>query len=101
LVALSKNHIDGLVSAGRDGDLWQLWYTSIPAPDEMGREIERRLGLQAAGSMLPFTVTERPSGHVVGMTTYMNIGRQVPPVEGLHRIAVAEASLDRCAQPTP
>ncbi|MEO7335757.1 MAG: GNAT family protein, partial [Caldimonas sp.] len=31
-----------------------------------------RLGLQAAGSMLPFTVRD-PLGRAVGMTTYMNI----------------------------
>jgi hypothetical protein len=38
----------------------------------MGKEIDRRLGLQATGSMLPFTVFDG-SGTIVGMTTYMNI----------------------------
>ena len=38
----------------------------------MQSEIERRLGLQAAGSMLPFTVKDA-DGKVAGMTTYMNI----------------------------
>jgi RimJ/RimL family protein N-acetyltransferase len=36
------------------------------------REIERRLSLQAAGSMLPFTVFDA-GGRIAGMTTYMNI----------------------------
>ncbi len=35
-------------------------------------EIDRRLGLQASGSMLPWTVFDA-AGQVVGMTTYMNI----------------------------
>jgi RimJ/RimL family protein N-acetyltransferase len=47
----------------------------------MAAEIERRLGLQAAGSMLPFAVIDTPpgeaagqgAGKAVGMTTYMNI----------------------------
>jgi N-acetyltransferase len=44
-------------------------------------EIERRLGLLAAGSMVPFTVIAKPSGRVVGMTTYMNIEAAKPRLE--------------------
>ena len=73
LVPLSPGHHDALVSAVRDGELWRLWYTSIPDPAGMATEIERRLALQAAGTMLPFTVLAQPGGRVVGMTTYMNI----------------------------
>ena len=65
----------------RDGELWRLWYTSVPAPEEMAAEIDRRLGLMAKGSMLPFTVIDRPRGRVVGMTTYMNIDPAGPRVE--------------------
>ena len=56
----------------KDGELWRLWYTSIPRPDGMPREIDRRLALQQAGSMLPFTVFDA-EGRIAGMTTYMNI----------------------------
>ena len=73
LEPLSFDHHDGLVAALKDGEMWKLWYTSIPAPDRLHAEIERRLRLQAAGSMLPFTVRENAGGRVVGMTTYMNI----------------------------
>ncbi len=38
----------------------------------MATEIDRRLDLQAQGSMLPFTVFDA-GGQVAGMTTYMNI----------------------------
>ena len=69
---LAREHHDGLVEAVRDGELWQLWYTSIPSPERMAAEIERRLGLQTSGSMLPFTVFDA-AGRIVGMTTYMNI----------------------------
>jgi RimJ/RimL family protein N-acetyltransferase len=72
LEPLSRDHHDGLVAAVKDGDLWTLWYTSIPRPEDMGREIDRRLGLQAAGSMLPFTVMDA-DGRIAGMTTYMSV----------------------------
>jgi len=72
LEPLSAAHHDGLVEAVRDGELWRLWYTSVPAPEGMAAEIERRLGLQAAGSMLPFTVLDA-DGRICGITTYMNV----------------------------
>lgn len=81
LVPLERRHHDGLVEAVKDGTLWRLWYTSIPEPEAMAAEIDRRLGLQAAGAMLPFTVIERATGQVVGMTTYMNIDLQGPRLE--------------------
>jgi len=81
LLPLSLEHEEGLASAVQDGNLWELWYTSIPRPEHVRREIERRLGLQEKGSMLPFTVIERGSGRIVGMTTYMNIDAAGPRVE--------------------
>jgi len=72
LAPLSPSHHDGLVAAVKDGALWALWYTFIPRPEDMGREIERRLGLQRAGSMLPFTAMDA-DGRIAGMTTYMNV----------------------------
>ena len=71
LVPLATNHHDDLVEAVRDGALWERWVTSIPAPEAMASEIERRLDLQERGTMLPFTVIV--DGRAVGMTTYMNI----------------------------
>jgi N-acetyltransferase len=72
LEPLSQVHRGGLVEAVKDGELWKLWYTSVPKPEDMAKEIERRLGLQAAGSMLPFTVFDA-QGTIAGMTTYMNV----------------------------
>jgi N-acetyltransferase len=73
LEPLEHRHRDELTEAVRDGELWRLWYTSIPAPEKMAAEIDRRRGLQAAGTMLPFAVVDVASGKAVGMTTYMNI----------------------------
>src|SRR5260370_5125817 len=72
LEPLSHDQCDGLTEAVSDGELWKLWYTFVPKPEEMNKEIDRRLGLQAAGSMLPFTVFDA-DGNIAGMTTYMNV----------------------------
>ena len=73
LAPLDFSHHDGLVEAVNDDELWKLWYTRIPQPAQMLEEIERRLGLQKAGSMLPFTIFDNDTGRVAGMTSYMNV----------------------------
>lgn len=72
LEPLAQSHRDGMIEAVKDGELWNLWYTFIPAPEKMEAEIARRLDLQAAGAMLPFTVRDA-AGKIAGMTTYMNV----------------------------
>jgi N-acetyltransferase len=81
LEPLDQRHCGDLVEAVKDGALWTLWYTSIPSPDGMQAEIERRLTLQAAGTMLPFTVVDNTSGRAIGMTTYMNVDAKNRHVE--------------------
>lgn len=73
LEPLSLKYHDDLVESAKDGELWNLWFTSVPRPEMMQAEIDRRLDLQRQGSMLPFGVIERLSGKAVGMTTYMNV----------------------------
>jgi N-acetyltransferase len=73
LVPLSHSHHDGLVDAVKDGELWALWYTKIPAPGGMRAEIDRRLELQKQGSMIAFAVIDESTQEAVGMTTFMNI----------------------------
>ena len=72
LAPLAAAHAPALAEAARDGELWRLWYTSIPAPEQMAAEIDRRLGLLSSGSMLPFTVLDA-AGTPCGMTTFMHI----------------------------
>jgi RimJ/RimL family protein N-acetyltransferase len=80
LVPLEPTHGGALQQAARDGELWKLWYTSVPTPEGMGKEIERRLRLQSQGAMLPWTVLDA-KGAVVGMTTYMNVDQEQRRVE--------------------
>jgi RimJ/RimL family protein N-acetyltransferase len=81
LAPLANEHHDALVAAVCDGELWNLWYTSAPEPEQMAAEIARRLALQQAGSMIPFTVIDATTGNIVGMTTYMNVDQSSRRVE--------------------
>jgi RimJ/RimL family protein N-acetyltransferase len=73
LVPLSHAHHDQLIDALKDGELWNLWYTSIPSPNDLRAEIDRRLELQRQGAMLPFAVMAMQTNQAVGMTTFLNI----------------------------
>jgi N-acetyltransferase len=73
LEPLAQKHCPDLMQAVEDGELWRLWFTTVPAPERMQAELERRLALQAAGSMLPFAAVDNGTGKAVGMTTYMNV----------------------------
>lgn len=72
LEPLTQAHLAELAQAVSDGQLWKLWYTSVPEPAEMSAEIERRLQLQSQRLMLPFAVLDA-AGVAVGMTSYMNV----------------------------
>jgi RimJ/RimL family protein N-acetyltransferase len=72
LEPLSQSHASDLAEASADGNLSSLWYTTIPSPEQVPAEIDRRLALQEADSMVPFAILDS-SGRAVGMTTFMNI----------------------------
>lgn len=73
LEPLTLAHCEELKIAVADGELWKLWYTFIPKPQNMSAEIERRLGLQMQGSWTPFAVRRNDSHSICGMTNFMNI----------------------------
>lgn len=94
LEPLSHQHLAGLTEAVKDGELHKLWYTAIPTAENMTKEFDRRLGLQASGSMLPFTVFDA-DGKIVGMTTYMNIDA------GNRRVEIGSTWYGKSAQRGP
>ena len=76
LEPLRTDHASALSEAVQDGQLWKLWFTTIPTPAGMADEVQRRLDLQTSGSMLPFVVFSVTDGRLAGMTNYMNIDRK-------------------------
>ena len=81
LEPLTPAHRDGLAAAAADGSLWELWFTSVPSPDETERYIATALDGQRAGHMLPWAVRELTTGAIVGSTRYHDIVMQVDRVE--------------------
>lgn len=81
LEPLARGHHDGLVAAASDGELWRLWFTSVPSPEETHAYLSAALAGQAAGHMLPWAVRDLASGTVVGSTRYHDIVPEIDRVE--------------------
>ncbi|HZM33906.1 MAG TPA: GNAT family N-acetyltransferase [Burkholderiales bacterium] len=81
LEPLSREHHDGLVAAASDGRLWDLWYTSVPEPEQTHAYISGALAGLEAGHMLPWAVRELSSGEIAGSTRYHDILANVDRVE--------------------
>ncbi len=81
LVPLRPEHAPALAEASAEGDLWRIWYTNVPKPEDMAAEIDKRLAKQAAGNCLPFAVIDPAKGEAVGMTCYWNVDAENLRVE--------------------
>jgi N-acetyltransferase len=81
LEPMSKEHIAGLQAAARDGALWELWYTVVPAPQETEAYVAEAMRGLEGGHMLPWVVRDLDSGAVVGSTRYHDIVAGIDRVE--------------------
>lgn len=81
LEPLTLAHEEDLAAAAADGKLWELWFTSVPAPGETARYIGTALDGQRAGEMLPWAVRELGTGKIVGTTRYHDIVAPIDRVE--------------------
>lgn len=70
---LSTSHHDALCEVVKDGELWRLWYTSVPRPETMKADIERRLDMRDKGQWFPFVIRRNDSGEICGSTAFLNI----------------------------
>jgi N-acetyltransferase len=66
-------HADALAAAATDGNLWTLFFTSVPEPHQTADYIRAALDGQSAGHMLPWVVRDVTSGNIVGSTRYHDI----------------------------
>ena len=81
LEPLQAGHADGLAAAASDGRLWELWYTSVPGPEQVESYVADALKGQQAGHMLPWAVRELGTGTIVGSTRYHDIVAAIDRVE--------------------
>jgi RimJ/RimL family protein N-acetyltransferase len=81
LEPLDVRHERDLTEAAADGALWNLWFTSVPAPSETRGYIERALAGQREGTMLPWIVRDLGTGAVVGSTRFHDVVPAIDRVE--------------------
>lgn len=77
LEPLRAEHADGLRAAASDGRLWELRYTNVPAPEDVGDWLEAALAKQAAGEQITFTV-RAADGRIAGTTRYYELLPETP-----------------------
>ena len=73
LEPLSVDHEADLAAAAADGELWKLWYTSVPGPADTRGYIAAALEGQQAGHMLPWAVRDLATHTIAGSTRYHDI----------------------------
>lgn len=76
LVPLRSSHREALLEAAGDGELWKLWYTSVPSSENIDQYLENALSEQKSGSSLPFVAIDVKTNKAIGTTRYMNINSQ-------------------------
>lgn len=94
LEPLAHSHADDLMAATRDGELWKLWYTQIPAPEAVVSYIDTALEARECAGAMPFAVRHNDSGAVIGSTRYLNVD------ETHHRLEIGYTWYARQAQRT-
>lgn len=72
LIPLTKQHNNDLVRAASDGELWNLWYTSIPSSKTINDYIDTTLTANHKGHEHAFVVVDKKNNKVVGSTRYCN-----------------------------
>jgi len=80
LEPLALAHVPALEQAAADGELWRLWYTSVPARDGMRAYVEKALALRESGAAMPWAV-RAANGDIVGSTRYGNVDAENKRVE--------------------
>jgi RimJ/RimL family protein N-acetyltransferase len=73
LLPLAREHESEVIAAASDGELWRLWYTSVPAPEATSAWITAALDMRAKLGAMPFVVRENATGAIVGSTRYFNV----------------------------
>ena len=81
LEPLLPEHAQAISAAAADGELWNLWFTGVPRPEETAGYITNALAGQQAGHMLPWVVRELNGGKIIGSTRYHDIVANIDRVE--------------------
>lgn len=73
LEPLARSHAGDLRRAAADGQLWELWYTSVPTPEKTEQYVDAAIRMREDLGAMPFAVRDSAAGEIVGCTRYFNI----------------------------
>jgi len=73
LEPLASAHLDAIRAAAGDGELWRLWYTSVPAPERTAGWLAAALEMREKQGAMPFAVRDNSDGAIVGSTRYFHV----------------------------
>jgi len=76
LEPLGQAQIADIRQAAADGELWKLFFTSVPAPEQTQQWLDTALAMQAQQKAIPFVVREKSEGKIIGSTRFCNIDHQ-------------------------
>jgi RimJ/RimL family protein N-acetyltransferase len=61
-----------LIQAASDGELWNLWYTSVPSENTINDYIDFALAENKAGRAHAFAIISKSTNKIIGSTRYCN-----------------------------
>lgn len=73
LEPLSLEHLEGIQEAVKDGELWNLWFTSIPSPEKAEEYVKTALDMRENAGAMPFIVRAEGANKIIGCTRYFNV----------------------------
>ncbi|WP_338792567.1 GNAT family protein [Bernardetia sp. MNP-M8] len=73
LIPLSRSHKKELLEATSDGELWNLWFTSVPSQEKMDIYLDFAFSEQEANRALPFAIIDKKTGKIIGSTRFCNV----------------------------
>ncbi|MFZ6863828.1 GNAT family N-acetyltransferase [Undibacterium sp. Ji67W] len=73
LEPLTQEHLPEIQSAVADGELWKLFFTSVPSPENTQQWLDAALEMQHQQTAIPFAIREKASGKLVGSTRYFRM----------------------------
>lgn len=73
LIPLAREHSDALLNAASDGELWNLWYTSVPNNTSVDAYLNQAFKDQEAERALLFAVVDNNTQKIIGTTRYCNV----------------------------
>lgn len=73
LEPLNKAQLSAIQAAASDGELWKLFFTTVPSPDNTQLWLDTALEMQKQEKAIPFAVRSLLNGEIIGSTRYCNI----------------------------